>query len=67
MPSDKQKYLLASLDMPQSFDGLDDGTLIDIEERLSTELQRHGINAEGNGLNDYGELCLSIIEDMPDD
>lgn len=55
MPSDKQKHLLASLDMAQSFDGLDDGALIDIEERLSAELQRHGINAEGNGLNDYGE------------
>lgn len=67
MPSNEQKRLLTSLGMPQSFDGLDDGTLIDIEERLSNELQHHGINAEGNGLNDYGELCLSIIEDIPDE
>ena len=33
----------------------------------SDELQHHGINADGNGLNDYGELCLSIIEDIPDE
>ena len=67
MLSNEQKHLLASLGMPQSFDGLNDDTLIYIEERLSEELQHHGINAERNGLNDYGELCLSIIEDIPDD
>lgn len=66
MLNDEQKSVLASLDLPQSFDGLDDDALVRIEETLSTELQRHGINAQGNGLNERGEACLRLIEAIPE-
>ncbi len=66
MLNDEQKDMLASLGLPQSFDGLGDDALVRIEEALSTELQRHGINAEGDGLNERGETCLRLIEAIPD-
>lgn len=66
MLDDKQKSLLASLGLPQSFDGLDDDNLVHIEETLSTELQRHGINVKGDGLNEHGEACLRLIEAIPE-
>lgn len=66
MLDDEQKRTLASLGLPQSFDGLDDDALIHIEETLSTELQRHGINAKGDDLNEYGEACLLLIDAIPD-
>lgn len=66
MLDDGQKRLLASLGLPQSFDGLDDDALVRTEETLSTELQRHGINAKGDGLNEHGKACLRLIEAIPD-
>lgn len=66
MLDDEQKAMLAALGLPQSFDDLDDDALVRIEESLSTELQRHGINADGDGLNERGEACLRLIEAIPD-
>lgn len=66
MLDDEQKRLLASLGLPQSFDSLDDDALVHIEEALSTELQRHGVNAKGDGLNEHGEACLRLIEAIPE-
>lgn len=66
MLDDEQKGMLAALGLPQSFDGLDDDALVRIEEALSTELQRHGINEDGDGLNERGEACLRLIEALPD-
>ena len=65
--NEAQKELLESLGLPMSFAGLDDDELIRIEETLADELQMRGINEAGNGLNEYGELCRSIIVSMPDD
>lgn len=62
----KQTQLLEYLELPTSFDGLSDDELIRIEDRLSDELQLRGINSQGDGLNDYGNLCLGIIESIPD-
>lgn len=63
--NDKQTALLVSMGLPTSFDGLDDDSLIDIEDALSNEMQRHGLNDAGDGLNERGELCRSIIEAIP--
>lgn len=62
-----QKELLESLGLPVSFAGLDDDALIRIEDKLADALQWQGINDAGDGLNEYGELCRSIIVSMPDD
>jgi hypothetical protein len=67
MIDEEQRSLLESLGLPTSFDGLDDDELMRIEDRLAYELQDCGINDAGDGLNDYGELCCSIIVSMPDD
>lgn len=65
--NEAQKELLKSLGLPVSFAGLDDDELIRIEETLADALQWQGINDAGDGLNEYGELCRSIIVSMPDD
>ncbi len=62
----EQTALLETLGLPTSFSGLSDDKLIRIEDRLSDELQLHGINDTGDGLNKHGTLCLSIIEAIPD-
>lgn len=65
--NEAQKELLESLGLPVSFAGLDDDELIRIEETLADALQWQGINDAGDGLNEYGELCRSIIVSIPDD
>jgi hypothetical protein len=65
--NEAQKELLKSLGLPVSFAGLDDDELMRIEETLADALQWQGINDAGDGLNEYGELCRSIIVSMPDD
>jgi hypothetical protein len=65
--NEAQRELLESLGLPVSFAGLDDDELIRIEETLADELQMRGINEAGDGLNEYGELCRSIIVSIPDD
>lgn len=65
--NEAQKELLKSLGLPVSFAELDDDELIRIEETLADALQWQGINDAEDGLNEYGELCRSIIVSMPDD
>lgn len=65
--AEAQKELLESLGLPVSFAGLDDDELMRIEDKLADALQWQGINDAGDGLNEYGELCRSIIVSMPDD
>lgn len=65
--AEAQKELLESLGLPVSFAGLDDDELIRIENKLADALQWQGINDAGDGLNEYGELCRSIIVSIPDD
>lgn len=67
MNSKAQNELLKSLGLPTSFDGLDDDELMRIEDKLSDAMLYNGVNDAGDGLNDYGELCRSIIVSMPDD
>lgn len=66
MLNEEQTRLLESLGLPASFDGLDDEALMRMEDALSTELQRHGINAAGDGLNAHGEACLALIDAIPE-
>lgn len=61
-----QENLLRTLGLPLAFEYLDDDQLMRIEDVLSYEMQTHGINEEGNGLNNYGELCRSCIIALPD-
>ena len=51
--------------LPTSFDGMKDDGLMAIEDALADEMQRHGLNDAGDGLNERGELCRSIIEAIP--
>lgn len=37
-----------------------------IEDALADEMQTNGLNDVGDGLNECGELCRSIIVAMPD-
>lgn len=64
--NDRQIALLDSLGLPCVFEGLDDEELMRIEDTLSDAMMLHGINEAGNGLNEYGELCRSIIVALPD-
>lgn len=64
--NDKQKELLESLGLPLHFENLDDESLMRIEDAVADEMQVHGINDAGDGLNEYGELCRSVIVSLPD-
>lgn len=65
--NDEQLSLLEKLELPTSFEGLGDDEMIAIEDALTDELQAHGINDTGGGLNEYGELCRSVIVSLPDE
>ncbi len=64
---ERQLGLLRELGLPTEFDGLSDDEMIAIEDALSDEMQLRGINAAGNGLNERGELCRSVIAALPDE
>lgn len=49
------------------FEHLTDEQYFAIDERMSNEMMTKGINDSGDGLNDYGELCESVIIALPDD
>ena len=59
--SDEQKNVMEGLGLPTEVDGLSDARLDAIEDALSDAMQRRGINDAGDGLNEYGEICRSII------
>nr|WP_294397780.1 hypothetical protein [uncultured Senegalimassilia sp.] len=63
----RQKQLLAELELPIDFEYLTDDQYFAIDERISIEMMTKGINDSGDGLNDYGELCRSVIIALPDD
>ena len=63
----RQKQLLAELELPIDFEHLTDNQYFAIDERISIEMMTKGINDSGDGLNDYGELCRSVIIALPDD
>ncbi len=62
--TNRQKELLSSFDLPTDFEGLTDDEYFAIDERMSDEMQLHGLSDDG--LNDYGELCESVILALPE-
>lgn len=67
MLTKRQKQLLTELGLPINFEHLTDEQYFAIDERMSLEMTTKGINDRGDGLNDYGELCRSVIIALPDD
>ena len=63
----RQKQLLTEFGPPIDFEHLTDEQYFAIDERMSNEMMTKGINDSDDGLNDYGELCKSVIVALPDD
>lgn len=63
----EQIELLERFNLPTDFKDLEDDLFFAIDDRISEELMVHGVNDAGNGLNEYGELCRSILIALPDD
>lgn len=63
----EQSGLLDSFHLPTDFSSLSDEQFYAIDDKISHELMMHGVNDAGDGLNNYGSLCQSILEAMPDD
>lgn len=64
---DEQQSLLEKFGLPTDFSNLSDDQYFAVDDKMTDELQTYGINDAGDGLNEYGELCLSVIESLPDD
>ena len=62
-----QKQLLAEFGLSTDFEHLTDEQYFAIDERMSSEMMTKGINNIGDDLNDYGELCRSVIIALPND
>lgn len=62
-----QKQLLTEFGLPIDFEHLTDEQYFAIDERMSNDMMTKGINDSGDGLNDYGEPCKSVIIALPDD
>lgn len=65
--SGEQRRLLEIFGLPSDFSALSDEQYFAIDDKMTEEMQLHGINDAGNGLNEYGELCRSVIVSLPDD
>lgn len=63
----RQEQLLTEFGLPIDFEHLTDEQYFAIDERMSLEMTTKGINDSGDGLNDYGKLCESVIIALPDD
>ena len=61
----RQKDLLDGFGLPIDFEALTDEQYFAIDERMSSEMQLKGL--ADDGLNEYGELCESVILALPDD
>ena len=62
--TNRQKELLSGFDLPTDFNDLTDEEYFAIDERMSDEMLLHGL--ADDGLNDYGELCESVILVLPE-
>lgn len=63
----EQSDLLGKFGLPTDFSSLTDDEYFAIDGKMSDELQLHGLNDAGDGLNAYGELCRSVIVALPDE
>lgn len=61
----KHSEILEKLGLPTDFSALTDEQYNEIDDKVCDEMQRHGINETGDGLNDHGELCVDILELLP--
>lgn len=60
-----QTELLNSLDLPGVISTeMDDEQWFGITDRLGEEIQLHGINERGDGINERGETCRQILDAM---
>lgn len=60
-----QADLLRALDLPATIStDADEAEWFAVADRVAEELQLHGINETGDGLNDHGEECRRILEAM---
>lgn len=62
--TNRQKELLSSFGLPIDFEDIIDEEYFAIDELMSDEMQLHGLSDDG--LNDYGELCESVILALPE-
>lgn len=65
--SEEQVGLLRRLGLPTDFSDLTDDEWFAISDAMSEEMAMRGIDDAGEGLNDYGALCRSVICALPDD
>lgn len=63
--NEEQIELLRSLNLATNVDEMDDDQLMHVENKLAEEMQLHGLNVAGDGLNAHGRLCKSAIEALP--
>lgn len=64
--NNEQIKLMKKIKLPHFFDRLLNCGSMHIEDRLADEMQLGDMNSKGNSLNNYGMLCLSIIETILD-
>ena len=56
--------LMNKLEVPYDFANLSDDVFFSVSDKLEEELQLNGLNDTGDGLNEYGSLCKSVLEYM---
>ncbi|WP_058270444.1 hypothetical protein [Olsenella massiliensis] len=61
-----QVSLLSKFNFPTNFSELSADEINHIDDVISEELQIYGINDAGDGLNEYGELCRSLLVYLAD-
>lgn len=63
--SETQAELMCGLELPTVLSSdMDEAAWFGITDRLGEELQLHGIDATGDGLNGRGETCRQVLEAM---
>ena len=65
--TDRQIGLLEKLGLKTDLSNLTDEEHFAMDDALYDEMMMRGVNDAGDGLNDYGELCRSVIVALPDD
>ena len=62
----KHNAILEKLGLPTDFSELTDEQYNEIDDKVCDEMQRRGLNDEADGLNAHGELCIEILDALPD-
>ena len=64
--TEKHRKILEKLGLPTDFSDLTDDQYNEIDDKVCAEMQLHGLNDAGDGLNGHGELCVDILDALPD-